>query len=108
MAHSISLRSVVAALQGQVSRVVGDEVVILDSERGLYFGLNSVGARIWTLLDKPTEVTEIRKVILQEFEVDDATCERDLLALLDELLSRNMIELRPPTPPSPKLPTSDL
>jgi hypothetical protein len=80
----------------------------LDSERGLYFGLNSVGARIWTLLDKPTEVTEIRKVILQEFEVDDATCERDLLALLDELLSRNMIELRPPTLPSPKLPTSDL
>ena len=106
MAHSISLQSVVTVSPQHFSRVLGDEAVILDAEKGLYFGLNSVGTRIWALLEKPIKVSEIQRLILDEFEVDAATCEEDLSALLNELFTRKLIELLPSSLRSPDSGTS--
>jgi hypothetical protein len=100
MAPSISLHSVVTVSPQHFSRVLGDEAVILDAENGLYFGLNAVGTRIWALLEHPIKVSEIQRLILDEFEVDAATCEQDLCALLNELLARNLIGLLPSSAPS--------
>ncbi|MGH9348000.1 MAG: PqqD family protein [Vicinamibacterales bacterium] len=93
MASPLSLQSVVVASSHQVSRALGDDAVILDLNSGMYFGLNAVGARVWALLEHPRQVAEIRSVILDEFDVDHATCERDLLALLEELSGKALIEI---------------
>jgi hypothetical protein len=90
----ISTSSVVVAAQDQVSSDLGEEVVILHLKNGVYYGLDEVGARIWNLIQEPKAVNEIRDVLLDEYEVEPESCERDLLALLEELAVENLVKVR--------------
>jgi hypothetical protein len=42
-----------------VWNVVDDEVVVLDTIEGFYFGLNPTAAAVWQILDEPKTVREI-------------------------------------------------
>ena len=95
----ITETTLVVAVPNQVSSSLGDEAVILELTQGVYYGLNEVGARIWTLLKDPRPVGEIRDALLDEYDVDTATVTRDLLALLTELADRGLIEVRDGTAP---------
>jgi hypothetical protein len=53
-----------------------------------------VGARVWHLLQEPRTVQDIRETLLMEYEVERDRCERDLLALLQELVAAGLIEVR--------------
>ena len=92
----LSLSSIVAAASQQVSADLHGEAVILDLERGRYYGLNEVGARVWSLVQQPRVVSEIRDCILGEYAVDRDRCEADLMALLSQLLEKRLVELREP------------
>ena len=89
----ISIGSVVVAAKDQVSSDLGEEVVILNLKNGVYYGLDEVGARIWGLIQEPKAVEEIRDVLLDEYEVEVERCERDLLALLEELVADGLVEV---------------
>ena len=54
-----------------------DEMALLDAAQGMYYGLNGPATRIWELLEKPRSLGDICQVLLAEFEVDPADCERD-------------------------------
>ncbi len=84
----------VVVSSNQLSTGVGKETVILNMERGEYFGLNEVGASIWDLLQRPRTVDEIKSEILAEYDVTPEQCERDLLHVLSELLDAGVIEIR--------------
>lgn len=56
--------------------------------------MNPVGATVWNLLKQPKTIAEIRDTIMEEYEVDGARCEQDLLALLEEMRSEGLIEVR--------------
>jgi len=77
---------------------VADEAVILHLKQGIYYGLNPVSASIWKLLQSPLSVRAIREAILEAYEVDEATCQRDLVVLLEELHSHGLIELHQSAP----------
>ena len=89
----VSGRSTVVATRDQVSSDLEGEVAILNLKAGVYYGLDDVGARIWTLLQEPKTVSEIRDVILQEYDVEAERCERDLLALLQRLADEGLVEV---------------
>lgn len=94
MRRTISLGSTVVAAEGQVYSEIGEEVAILDLKAGTYYGLDAVGARVWELVQGPKSVGEIRDVLLEEYEVEPARCERDLLALLQRLAQEGLIKVR--------------
>jgi hypothetical protein len=96
---NISLDTVVVATQKQVSTNLEDEAVILHLEKGVYYGLNPVGSRVWDLLQEPRTVNDIRDIILQEYEVESQRCEHDLLRLLQELSDKGLIEVKSGTDP---------
>ncbi|MFL5620144.1 MAG: PqqD family protein [Gemmatimonadaceae bacterium] len=75
----------------QVSTTLGDETVILGMGDGVYYGLDAAGARVWALLATPRRVAELVSTITQEFDVRADVCERDVLALLEELAERQLI-----------------
>lgn len=81
------------AAKDQVSSDLGGEVAILDLKAGVYYGLDAVGARIWSLIQEPRTVNEIRDILLEEYEVEPERCERDLLALLQRLADEGIIEV---------------
>ena len=89
----VSGDSTVVAAKDQVSSDLGGEVAILDLKAGVYYGLDTVGARIWSLIQEPRTVNEIRDILLEEYEVEPERCERDLLVLLQRLADERLIEV---------------
>jgi len=90
----ITERATIVAAEGQVSADLSGEVVILNLDSGLYYGLDAVGARIWGLIQVPKTVMEIRAALLEEYEVEPERCERDLSALLQSLAAEGLIEVK--------------
>jgi hypothetical protein len=90
----LSLQTTVIVTSQQVSCPLGDESAILNMKNSVYYGVNPVGATVWNLLKEAKTVAQIRDAILDEYEVDEVRCEKDLLALLEEMRSEGLIEVR--------------
>lgn len=90
----ISTASIVAAIPEQLSADLADDVVILHLQSGMYYGLDEVGARVWQLIQTPQRVSNIRDILLAEYEVDSPQCEQELLALLRELAHQKLIDIK--------------
>jgi hypothetical protein len=90
----ISCNSVVTATKDQVSCDLTGEAAILNLNDGIYYGLNEVGARIWSLLSEPIAVSHIRDQLEREYDVESRRCEKDLLELLNKLEEAGLIEVR--------------
>ena len=86
--------SVVRASMRQISADLDGETVVLNFDDGIYYSVNEVGARIWSLVQDLTSVADVMATLLDEFNVEPARCEADLVALLSELRRRNLIEVR--------------
>ncbi|BAZ34096.1 hypothetical protein NIES4074_66100 [Cylindrospermum sp. NIES-4074] len=91
---TISKSSVVVAAKEQISSDLDGETVILDTKAGVYYGLNSVGASIWNLIQQPKTFAEIQSTILAKYEVESDQCENDILTLLQELAKEGLIEVK--------------
>ncbi len=70
---------------GPVGTSIPGETVILDPAKGVYFGLDGVGARVWELLANPIRFGDLIDTLESEYEVDRATLESDIRALLADL-----------------------
>ncbi len=75
-----------------VSRVLDGEAVLLDLASGSYFGLNEVGTVVWEELRTHGEVGKAVDKVLEEFEVDRETAERDVTELVTELLDKKLLQ----------------
>jgi hypothetical protein len=89
----ISPDSTVKASSDQVSCEVAGEAVILNLKDGTYYGLDPIGARIWSLLSEPRRVREICDVISNEYDVTPTDCDREVRRLLDELATHHLLEM---------------
>ena len=76
-----------------VSRAVGDETVILDLESGTYFGLDSIGARVWQMMEEGKTLSEICDVMVDEYDVSRETLEQDAVRLASELTAKRLISI---------------
>lgn len=83
--------STVSRVVRQVSSDLAGEAVILHIDSGLYYGLNSVGQHVWNALVEPHTVDELATSVRATFQVDEETCRRDLLRLLDELCRAGLV-----------------
>ncbi|HLP25747.1 MAG TPA: lasso peptide biosynthesis PqqD family chaperone [Acidobacteriota bacterium] len=81
----LNLQTVVVRSPEQVSGDLDGKVVLLSVENGEYYNMNEVGSRIWALIERPTAVAALIEQLLVEFEVDRATCEREVFAFLEQL-----------------------
>jgi len=89
----ISLDTSVVASKEQASADLGGEAAILNLKNGVYYGLNPVGARIWALIQTPRTVREVRDALINEYNVDSDRCERDLVALLQQLVEHDLVDI---------------
>jgi hypothetical protein len=86
--------SQVVASGDEVHCDLAGEMVILNLQSGVYYGINTVGARVWELLREPRTVRELCDSITGEFEVDGSTCLADLIALLEDLRGAGLVQIR--------------
>lgn len=94
----IELTSRIAVSAEQISRALDDEFIILHLSKGSYYGMGDVAGRIWELIQQPAEVRHVLAVLLEEYDVAPEVCQRDLLALLQELADQGLIDIRSSNP----------
>jgi hypothetical protein len=75
-----------------IFRELGDEGVVLDLANGTYFGLNTVGLRIWQLIEQFGSLGTVRDAIVDEFDVDADTAAHDVASLVGELSARGLVK----------------
>jgi hypothetical protein len=78
-----------------LGRIVDDEAVILDLDRGVYFGLNDVGTRVWQLVGEGRQLGSICAAIVEEFEVAPDEAQPDVDAFVADLLANGLIQADP-------------
>jgi hypothetical protein len=92
--QSITPDTQVVASRDLVAANLDGEVVILGFQSGSYYGLDNVGALVWELIQEPRRVADLRDRILEEYDAEPAQCEQDLIHLLEDLLEKQLIEVR--------------
>lgn len=89
--RDITLESVVRRSSEVMASQVDNELVMMDIERGMYYALSAVGADIWERLAEPTKVADLCAQLQQEYAVDRATCEVDVLAVLNDMAENGLL-----------------
>lgn len=88
--NMLSKDSIAFATPDQVSADLGEGAVVLDLRAGMYYELNTVGARVWTLIQKPQSLQSILDTLLAEYDVEAERCEADLRVLLEDMVERGL------------------
>lgn len=87
----VDLNSIITRSQELLTSEVDGEVVMMNIESGKYYGINSVGAEIWRLLENPVSVSNICGELVKTFEIDNPTCETEVLTFLGSLEAENLL-----------------
>lgn len=78
--------------QSIVCAELDQEMVLLNVETGKYFGLDSIGTRIWELLTNGADEEGIIASLLNEYEVDPVQLRRDVSEFLNALRDKNLVQ----------------
>ncbi len=97
MRGGLNASTVVTRTSGLIESTIDNEIVALNIETGTCYGLNAVGSRIWTLLANPIRISEICATLVDEYQVEAATCEGEVLDLIGHLLEENLVITANPT-----------
>lgn len=92
--ESLSDSDMIASADELLTTEFGSEVVILNLRDGVYYGLEHVGARLWSLLRTPCTVASLRDAIVLEYDVDADDCADDVRQLIRELASRHLVTIQ--------------
>jgi hypothetical protein len=88
---AVTLDTPVVVTRELLVSALGEEKVILDMDTGLYYGLDDVGARVWDLLREPRTPREVCDRIEEEYEVDRALLETDVLRLVRQFDAEGLL-----------------
>ena len=72
---------------------VDGELVMMNIETGAYASLNETGKSIWTLLDAPKSLSEVVSSLVEEYEIDQATCEKEVMPFVENMLKSEVLTL---------------
>jgi hypothetical protein len=78
--------------KGWLAARVADELLMMSAEKGLYLGLNAVGARIWDLIEDPCETSALCAQLVREYEIAPDSCHAEVDAFLEQLASHGAID----------------
>ena len=93
---TISLESTVRRNPQIMFTDLDDAVVMMDADEGMYYELDPVGARIWTLLETERSVEEMCTLLVAEYDVTPETCRDDVLAFLEQAKELGIVAICAP------------
>ena len=89
----LDLQSKITVPPDVLFRDLNGEAVILNLADGKYYGLDEVGTRMWELLSESGRLDQTYQTLLQEYDVSPEQLQKDLLHLVEELVSRGLLDV---------------
>jgi hypothetical protein len=91
---TITFREKIVVPKHVLIRQIEEESVLLNLENERYFGLDSVGTRMWAVLTASDSVQVAFETLLAEYDVAAEQLRENLQTLLGELQTNGLIEVR--------------
>ncbi len=85
----------VVAVTDQVSAQLDGETIILTMRDGVYYSVDRVGSRVWSLTASPITLGAVHRTLLDEYEVEADVAWRDLVSLVEDLLRTGLLVRAP-------------
>lgn len=70
---------------------VNDEIVMMDAQRGHYYGLDRIGADIWSRLETPVSFAALVDGLAAEYDAERAQIAEDVRQLLAVMLRHQVV-----------------
>ncbi|MDO4621468.1 MAG: PqqD family protein [Eubacteriales bacterium] len=78
-----------------IREIAGEYIVIPTGRTVLDFNglitLNEIGVLLWKLLQKGTDMDEMIRAVLEEYEVEEAVAREDILAFIEKLDANHVL-----------------
>ena len=75
-----------------IQELSGESVLLnIDSEQ--YFGLDEVGSRMISVLNESDSIQAANDILLQEYEVEPAQLQQDLLELIEKCVAHGLVKV---------------
>ncbi len=89
----IRLESIVQRGRDVPFSQLDDELLAIDAQAGYCYSLNETAGRVWALIEAPIAVSAVCARLRQEYEVDEVTCEHEVIALLQGLCGAGLVQV---------------
>jgi hypothetical protein len=76
---------------GVIFQELQGESVLLNSTTGVYFGLDTVGTRIWQLLAQHEILSDVVNIMVNEYDVSEHNCGEDLIDLVARMAGEGLV-----------------
>jgi len=70
---------------------MGEDAVLLHVQRGDYYSLNRVGARLWVLTDGTKSIKDLAGLITEEFDISLDQAIKDIVELAEQLEKEGLV-----------------
>lgn len=90
---SLTLDSRVERAQAVLQSETENETVMLDIEKGLYYGLNDVASDIYAACGETRSISELCDELLKEYEVEPAQCQTEVLGFVERMIELGLLRL---------------
>ena len=89
----LSLNSRVRINDDVLFQELQGEAVLLNLKSGVYFGLDKMGTRVWQLMGQNEILSGVLKAILQDYDVTEERCSKDLLDLVAKMQEHGLVTI---------------
>jgi len=90
----ISLDTLIKRSDELVHSDMDGETVMMSIEQSQYYGLDSVGTRIWDLIEQEMRVRDICAALMTEYDVAELQCQQDVIKFLQDMVEHNTVITR--------------
>ncbi len=94
MQRVLSVSSTPVVAEENISADLAGEVVIVNLNSSVYYGLEGVGYRVWDLIQEPITIEAIRDRLVEEYDVEPERLESDLLTFIEKMEAEGLVAIR--------------
>jgi hypothetical protein len=70
-----------------------DELLAIDTQGGYVYSLNVSAGRVWDEIQAPIAVNDLCSRLMGDYAVDESTCRRDVVAVLQGLCDAGLVDI---------------
>jgi hypothetical protein len=90
---SVSIKDRVTLPEEVLVSGLEEESVLLNLESEHYYGLDEVGTRMFSVLTTSNSIEAAFETLSKEYDVDQEVLRQDLISLVDQLVSKGLVEI---------------
>ena len=90
--HGLSLTTNIMKKPNVTQILVDEEMIIMEATNQIYFSLNVIGAKIWSLFkSEPKTIIDIAQYLQKEYDLEEQQSIQDAQQFVELLLVNNLV-----------------